>query len=94
MNSNLHLNKYLNDKTIIASLISKAVKEALVSVNREDLFAEILSFKMERNTVYLKTGKPIVNAELNCHNSIIREKIAEILLRFGLNISNIVIIWK
>lgn len=83
MNFNLNLKKFSqNSDIIISSLIFSKLKNFLNEKNKPELFPYISSIKNTNGIVFIKTSKPIVNAELKLFYEEITEIIKEAFATF------------
>jgi hypothetical protein len=80
----LNLNKHAWNKNIIISIIFSKLKNFLIKNNKEDIIWFIKYIKINDDNVYIKTQKPIINAELKIFEWEIKNMIKDIFWNFGI----------
>ena len=74
------------DKTIIKSIVWKSIIDIFKSEKNIDITSYLVSIQIKWNTIFIKTNKPIISAELLTINDKIKEtskkKLLNIWVRF------------
>jgi len=95
MNFNLNLKKFSqNSEIIISSLIFSKLKNFLTEKNKSELFPYISSIKNNNWIVFIKTSKPIVNAELKLFYEEITNIIKEAFATFWIEYKEVKVVFK
>ncbi|MCK9272645.1 hypothetical protein M0P65_03805 [Candidatus Gracilibacteria bacterium] len=92
---NLNLKKFSqNSEIIISSLIFSKLKKFLTEKNKLELFPYISSIKNNNGIVFIKTSKPIVNAELKLFYEEITNIIKDAFATFGIEYKEVKVVFK
>ncbi len=78
----LNLNKYYWNKNVVISIIFSKLKKFLIEKNRENIIWFIKYIKINNDNIYIKTQKPIINAELKIFEWDIKEIIKSVFWDF------------
>lgn len=79
----LNLRAHTANPVIISSLAWNAIRDILEKQGKGGLMKYVESVKVTDKSITVKTGKPIVNAELTNHKEALKERINEAFKTFG-----------
>ncbi len=88
------LNKTGKQNQIISSLIYKSIINDFFEIKKIDITPFVISIKLNENIIFIKTNKPIVNAELIHMQDILLKNINSKLSNIWIQIQNLQIIVK
>lgn len=88
------LNKTWKQEQILSSIIWKSIVEDFQEIKKIDLNPYIVSVKINKNIITVKTLKPIINTELSNIEWQLRENISMRLKKIWVNIVNIQLKFK
>ncbi|MDD2916712.1 MAG: hypothetical protein PHH70_02615 [Candidatus Gracilibacteria bacterium] len=80
----LNLKSHTANPVIVSSLAWNAVRDCLTKTGKGELVEHIESVKVTPTRITIKTGKPIVNAELTNHKEALKIRIDESFKTFGI----------
>lgn len=88
------LNKTGKQNQILSSIIYKSIISDFLEIKKIDITPFIISIKINENIIFLKTNKPILNAELINMQDILIQNISTKLSSIWIQIQNIQLIIK
>lgn len=88
------LNKTGKQNQILSSIIYKSIINDFLEIKKIDITPFVISIKLNENIIFLKTNKPILNAELINIQDILLKNINSKLSTIWMKIQNIQLIIK